>query len=352
MVKQSSFEKFVNKNWIIMLLVLIILLLFYGKLDLSVFGGGFGSFFGNSTIFKTCSDYDIAAEFTKIGGATNMAILKQGCQNNGGSWIANSQQVSCHLPNTVSLDCNDPTALQIKSACDQVKATWVCSNVTKFVGCLCKVSAPTQPSNGFTPSNDQPSTCGWHTTTTGPVCSGTCPVGQSCVTHQTLCECINDFNPTQEKNIFLSSLTWSGAMGALDGADMKCQNLAKFSGLGGTWIAFMSAPFADIKDRIMDKAYYRMDGTLVASSKADLLDGTIAAPISIDEKGIAHGGDDYSVWTGTTPGGTNTGTNCHNWGWVDATGTVGDPTATGPNWIDVSAGDCHENKRIYCVRIN
>lgn len=313
----------------------------------------------NPSIPQTsCSQYNLAYEFEHWQGAANMQAAHAGCIAGGGVWTEQSNEVSCHGTSTQTVDCTLPAIAQMKTFCEGLHATFYCSNSVKYLGCYCNKNAPTEPLGGFAPDQGgEPIACGWHNATVYSLgtCGGSCPAEQSCQTSGTTCACFNmqyPEPPTQERNIFLSSLTWNGAMGALAGADAKCANMAYYAGKSGTWIALMSAPYADIKYRLMDKAYYRMDGTLVASSTADLFDGTIAAPINIDENGVVHSGDDFAVWTGSTAEGTNTGTNCHNWGWVSATGTVGDPTATAGNWLNAAAGDCAQNKRIYCVRYN
>jgi hypothetical protein len=303
------------------------------------------------TAKTSCDDYNLATEYTNYFGAANMQTFANTCHNVNGTWTAASDEVSCHMPSTIDFDCDQPAAVSIEYLCNYLHGNFVCSDTTKFIGCLCHISAPTSP---LPAPEAQTYTCGWKDQVWGQQCSGTCPGSQICSTMgTTTCACHDTGGQTQQEgNLFLSSLTWNGAMGALDGADAKCQNMAYYANLSGSWVAVMSAPFVNALDRLPDHAFYKMDGTLVANSKNDLLDGSILSPINIDEKGIQHPTDDFNVWTGTTQAGVNSGFNCHNWGWVSANGTLGDPTATGSNWVDVSVGDCAQNQRIYCARMN
>jgi hypothetical protein len=118
------------------------------------------------------------------------------------------------------------------------------------------------------------------------------------------------FCPEAPRILFLSSLTYSGDLGGVSGANASCQALADEAGLAGDFKAWLSdnSGLAPENDFIPSDARYELvDGTLIADDWDDLTDGTIAAPIYLDETGAQPPLDsDYegwSVWTATTPNG-------------------------------------------------
>jgi len=119
--------------------------------------------------------------------------------------------------------------------------------------------------------------------------------------------------------VFRTSETYTGDFGGLAGGDAICQERAEAKGLNGTWTAWLSDDNADAIDRIPDGEYQLVDGTVIADDKADLTDGTLKAPINLDEFGFPDG---IQVWTGTDAEGTGTDENCNNW-----TVSVGDADA-------------------------
>ena len=202
--------------------------------------------------------------------------------------------------------------------------------------------------------NDDGTPCGWHTATYGNVCSGSCPepnqVCRIATEGSESCACMVEAGQdSYQGNIFFSSLTWNGAMGNTMGADQKCANMAYYARLPGTWIALLSSTGYNIDARLPHHAYYKMDGTLVANSWADLLDGTILSPIDVDENGIKHSGMD-GVWTGSSWFG-QVQSDCHQWGWVSATGTAGNSKSIGTPWISELADECSKANHIYCVKL-
>lgn len=135
------------------------------------------------------------------------------------------------------------------------------------------------------------------------------------------------------------------------GGDAKCQTRADAAGLGGAWKAWLSDSTTNAKDRIEDAQYVRLDNALIANNKADLTDGTIANPISINENNITQSGN-RGVWTGTNPDGNKASggdfANCVNWT-GDGSGIVGIDDLTTSLWTFVGALDCSVNpNRLYC----
>jgi hypothetical protein len=135
----------------------------------------------------------------------------------------------------------------------------------------------------------------------------------------------------------------------------NCMKLAWLStmdepGLGGS-------PGVDAIDRIPDGRYELLDGTVIADDKADLTDGRLKAPINVNERGEPLNG---FAWTGTSPDGTNTGTNCSDWTNATSPGTgqctAGDDdcgdrgsSAINSDWTQqISPTACNQDFHLYC----
>jgi hypothetical protein len=130
---------------------------------------------------------------------------------------------------------------------------------------------------------------------------------------------------TNHKRVFVTSTTYSGALGGLDAADMYCQSAATAGGLSGTFHAWLSYGASNAIDRTADVGpWYSTADALVFASKADLTGDPLAQ--ILDE----HGGYPQSLagaWTGTSSQGTATPDTCE--GWTNATGDVAATTGTG-----------------------
>jgi hypothetical protein len=92
-----------------------------------------------------------------------------------------------------------------------------------------------------------------------------------------------------------------------------------------------------------------LDGTVIANSWSDLTDGTILAPLNVDESG-ARMGFAY-VWTGTTGRGTTVmSETCGNWSSDEFVGTAGNTVATNSYWSRVYAWGCTGRFPLYCFQ--
>jgi len=89
--------------------------------------------------------------------------------------------------------------------------------------------------------------------------------------------------------VFLTSAIFTGNIGGLAVADLKCQTLADSAGLKGTFLAWLGDK-DKWPDNRMTKAtvpYLRTDYTLVAKNWDELIDGLLTAPIDRTETGMA-----------------------------------------------------------------
>jgi hypothetical protein len=123
--------------------------------------------------------------------------------------------------------------------------------------------------------------------------------------------------PAVNRRVFVTSITYSGALGGVTAADAMCQARADAAGLVGTFQAWISDDVASAYDRTVDVGpWYTTRGEVGFWSKSDLR-AAAAAPLA-DEYGgdVADSGATWA-WSGTNADGASTGTNCNRW--TDAT---------------------------------
>ena len=121
-------------------------------------------------------------------------------------------------------------------------------------------------------------------------CSQDCSVAGSVAS-----SAVQPMGPTSFR-VFVTSQSYKGNLGGLNGADAKCQTLADSTGLNGTFKAYLgdwninSGQTAgsfnpSISNRLYHSPvpYVRLDGALVANDWNDLIDRSIVTQISIDE---------------------------------------------------------------------
>ncbi len=169
---------------------------------------------------------------------------------------------------------------------------------------------------------------------------------------------LNRVSPVPIGTVFVTSLTYNGNLGGLAGGDNRCQALADAGSFGGTWSAWLSTNTPiHAKDRITDTQYALLDSRLVANSKADLTDGSIANRIDLTDSGAVI--TTPSVWTGTAStgnyaGGSSNFYSCVNWGSQSSSlfGRTGSPTSTTTSWTTVSFVQCSSVRRLYCFRVS
>jgi hypothetical protein len=158
--------------------------------------------------------------------------------------------------------------------------------------------------------------------------------------------------------VFITSIQYPGSgFGGLTGADTACAARATAGGLSGTFKAWLSDSQTSAAGRLTHNqaAYVRLDGVKVADDWNDLTDGSLYAPILVDEYGLSRpDGDDASVWTGTQSSGAgDTGSrNCGDWLSSSGTGSFGSMRATEyGGWTDLNmAVTCNDQTilRLYC----
>lgn len=149
---------------------------------------------------------------------------------------------------------------------------------------------------------------------------------------------------------FVSGSTFTGdGLGGVGGADGLCQSEADSFGLGGDFRAWVSDAASDPDTTFVQHAvpYAMVDGTVIAASYADLVDGTLEAEFVLQ----ADGGSaqiEECVWTGTASDGSASGTDCDGWTNPSGAGVFGSVGAIDGGWTDVDGSGCDAPCRIYC----
>jgi hypothetical protein len=153
------------------------------------------------------------------------------------------------------------------------------------------------------------------------------------------------------RRVFVTSTTHGGNFGGPEDGDVICGERAAAAGLGGAWKVWLSASGVHARDRIADAEYRLVDGTsVVATSLADLTDGTIAHAIDQNEFGTTLSGG-QNVWTGTLANGTAFALRCSDWsdGGGGGEGMAGSVSSTGGAWTNaVDIMPCNEELHLYC----
>ena len=158
------------------------------------------------------------------------------------------------------------------------------------------------------------------------------------------------------KIVFLTSQTFTGNLGGIQGADKKCQDAAKAAGLAGTFFAWVSTDVSQPGTRFLTFSlgpYILAGGSTLAGNYGDLTDGSLNEPIARNENGEFVGSE--LVWTATYPSGTGefASITCENWtsdsSGVD--GSVGSNNATDGDWTDFSSTiPCNTLNHLYCFQ--
>ncbi len=154
--------------------------------------------------------------------------------------------------------------------------------------------------------------------------------------------------------VFVSSVALPIAGLSVAVVNAECQTLATAAGLPRpssykAWFSDNMGNSPSIRFVQSASPYALLDGTVVANNWADLIDGTLAAPIAIDQNATPLVG--VTVFTGTKADGT-AGNTCIGWTSV----MIGDTYDDGSNsfadskWTQNAAVTCDvmAARRVYC----
>jgi hypothetical protein len=169
--------------------------------------------------------------------------------------------------------------------------------------------------------------------------------------------------------VFLSSASYTGDLGGLDGADLQCQILAAGVGLDmdKKFRAWLSGGFESPANRfeltaLSGTPYVMLNGKIVAASFAELVDDGPRTGISITETGQAS--FHQFVWSNTSPLGTPHDPTQHCQSWTTSDGSLSARQGVnalaieeGPawqawqserQWTSALSSKCEELARLYC----
>jgi hypothetical protein len=144
------------------------------------------------------------------------------------------------------------------------------------------------------------------------------------------------------------------------GADYQVSSAAfnsEIPGSGGwtgdipTYRAILSISGDNARDRLsVSGPILNMHGTQLATSHADLFDGSLAAPVAYDEFGNLITSN-FDVWTGCSSIGASAGQACGSWNNVSSatTGRIGSAQDTN-SWLSKDIGKpCNASARLYAL---
>jgi hypothetical protein len=165
-----------------------------------------------------------------------------------------------------------------------------------------------------------------------------------------------DAAPVAPNIVFVTLSAHDGAFGGEALADATCQQSASDAGLAGTYVAWLSGPTTDARDKLAGASgWVRVDGEPFANTVDDLLDGRIFYPPALTATGARL---DVGLWTATGPDGRydSAGGNCENWTNSDP-GLAQNPTtgASLGGFVRFTAdGDaaCNLDRRFLCLGVD
>ncbi|MFZ5443160.1 MAG: hypothetical protein ACOZQL_24340 [Myxococcota bacterium] len=153
------------------------------------------------------------------------------------------------------------------------------------------------------------------------------------------------------KRVFVTSVQYTGNLGGLQGADMRCNTAAQAANRGGTWVAWLSTSSIPAPSRVTSNGPWyteQADGGLtLAFRNSANLSTTPLSDLAVDETGRAT---TNAYWTGTRGGGEPSGSHCADWtAGSSGTGTVGNGAAGGTTWTDNGTVYCYSTRALLCL---
>lgn len=169
--------------------------------------------------------------------------------------------------------------------------------------------------------------------------------------------------------VFVTSEAYTGALGGLSGADLKCRNLANVAGLENAssfraWLSDSdSSPGARFQQiDVAEAPYLRLDGRVIAADFTELVELGPRTGITLTETGEPL--FEQYVWTNTTAFGEvfSAADHCSEWTSESPTlkarrgmnavelemGPLWDIWRMDRLWTSYASQECHVPRRLYC----
>jgi hypothetical protein len=124
--------------------------------------------------------------------------------------------------------------------------------------------------------------------------------------------------------------------------------VTELAALSTTWQAIGSTPTVDAVTHIgnFGVPIYNLQSTRIGNNEADLFDGSLLSPISVDENGTLPA--DFFVWTGSTPAGLGNITNTELGG-SSGSSIRGRSNQSGPPWIFSDGSVSTNEHHLYAI---
>lgn len=163
------------------------------------------------------------------------------------------------------------------------------------------------------------------------------------------------------RTVFITPQSYPADFGSTQFADSECRRWASTAGVAGTYRAVLCTDSATTAAAFAgpDVPIVNLGSSMVASSDADMLDGTLNTPIRFDVFGNPVP-NDARYFTGCTPSGfpapTSNSVTCDDWsattgGLTGREARVGHPHLADSRWMDLEEQACSTQHRFLCLEI-
>ncbi|MBK8262289.1 MAG: hypothetical protein IPK80_13250 [Nannocystis sp.] len=164
----------------------------------------------------------------------------------------------------------------------------------------------------------------------------------------------------EELRVFVTSASFTGALGGLVEADDQCAKLAVIAKLPGVYMAWLSDGMMSPATRFglgqgYSGRFVLVNGEVVAEGWGELVDGTLGGAINVNEEGM--GMVNGAVWTNTAADGkAGGGAHCKDWSAGDSgsKGWQGDSVKGDGAWTadpNAQQVNCNGYARLYCFQV-
>ncbi len=182
--------------------------------------------------------------------------------------------------------------------------------------------------------------------------------GTSVVATVTSAAPVRTYHATTANTIFVTNTaTYTGLQSGFTNIDAACTTAGNKIDSSKTWLGLVSMAATAASSRPTSWGNIRnINGDLVASSQADLFDGTLTSAVTYTELGTLAGA--AQVWTGSdtngamVSGGLATANTCTDWT-TNAGGSkkanIGIANSATGTWLNNGTLACSKGKRFYCI---